>query len=64
MLLDNRQYISQLKTMIEQSDVPWDEFSASKLWYSKIKSRPSFKDLLKDTIRGILPARNYTNLDF
>ena len=45
-------------------DVPWDEFSASKLWYSKIKSRPSFKDLLKDSIKGILPAKNYTNLDF
>ena len=45
-------------------DVPWDEFPVSKLWYSKIKSRPSFKDLLKDTIRGILPAKNYTNLDF
>ena len=45
-------------------DVPWDSFSSSKLWYSKIKSRPSFKDLLKDTIRGILPSRNYTNLDF
>ncbi|MBE6467102.1 MAG: glutathione S-transferase family protein [Alphaproteobacteria bacterium] len=45
-------------------DVPWDEFPASKLWYSKIKSRPSFKDLLKDTIKGILPAKNYTNLDF
>ena len=45
-------------------DVPWDEFSSTKLWYSRIKSRPSFKDLLKDTIRGILPSRNYTNLDF
>lgn len=45
-------------------NVPWDEFASSKLWYSKLKSRPSFKDLLKDTIRGILPARNYTNLDF
>lgn len=45
-------------------DVPWDEFSMSKLWYSKLKSRPAFKDLLKDTIHGILPSRNYTNLDF
>ena len=45
-------------------DVPWDEFPLSKLWYSKLKSRPSFKDLLKDTIPGILPSRNYTNLDF
>ncbi len=45
-------------------DVPWDGFPLSKLWYSKIKSRPSFKDLLKDTVPGIIPARNYTNLDF
>ncbi len=45
-------------------DVPWDEFPLTKLWYSKIKSRPSFKDILKDTIAGIIPSRNYTNLDF
>lgn len=45
-------------------DVPWDEFPLTKLWYSKIKSRPSFKDILKDTIPGILPSRNYANLDF
>ena len=45
-------------------DVPWDSFPLTKLWYSKIKSRPSFKDILKDTISGILPSRNYANLDF
>lgn len=55
---------SQFSIIDYLGDVPWDEFPASKLWYSKIKSRPSFKDLLKDNIRGILPAKNYTNLDF
>lgn len=45
-------------------DVPWDNFKNAKLWYSKIKSRPTFKDILKDNIRGVLPSRNYTNLDF
>lgn len=45
-------------------DVDWDSYKNAKLWYSKIKSRPSFKDILKDNIKGILPARNYTNLDF
>lgn len=45
-------------------DVPWDGFPLTKLWYSKIKSRPAFKDILKDTIPGIIPSRNYTNLDF
>ena len=45
-------------------DIPWDNFKNAKLWYSKIKSRPSFKEILKDTVKGILPAKNYTNLDF
>ena len=45
-------------------DVPWDEFKNTKVWYSKMKSRPSFKDILKDNIRGILPAKHYINLDF
>ncbi|MBR5154751.1 MAG: glutathione S-transferase family protein [Alphaproteobacteria bacterium] len=45
-------------------DIPWDEYKNAKLWYAKIKSRPSFRDILKDTIRGIPPSSNYTNLDF
>lgn len=45
-------------------DIAWDEYKNAKLWYSKIKSRPSFKDILKDTIKGIFPAKHYTNLDF
>ncbi len=45
-------------------DVPWDEFKNVKIWYSRLKSRPSFKDILKDSIRGILPAKHYANLDF
>lgn len=34
MLLDNSQYISQLKTMIEQSDVPWDELDGKSVLVS------------------------------
>jgi len=45
-------------------DVPWEGYKNAKLWYSKIKSRPSFKDILKDSIKGILPAKHYANLDF
>ena len=45
-------------------DVPWENYRYAKLWYSKIKSRPSFKDILKDSVKGILPAKNYANLDF
>lgn len=45
-------------------DINWEEYKNAKLWYAKIKSRPSFKDILKDSIRGITPSANYTNLDF
>lgn len=45
-------------------DVPWDGYKNAKLWYSKIKSRPCFKEILKDNIKGILPAKHYANLDF
>lgn len=45
-------------------DISWDNYRYAKLWYSKIKSRPSFKDILKDSIKGVLPSKNYANLDF
>ena len=45
-------------------EVPWEMFRNAKIWYSKIKSRPSFKEILKDNIRGVLPAKHYANLDF
>ena len=45
-------------------DISWDEYKNAKLWFSKIKSRPSFRDILKDNIRGMPPSAHYTNLDF
>lgn len=45
-------------------DIEWENYKNAKLWYSKMKSRPSFKDILKDTIKGITPSKNYRNLDF
>ena len=45
-------------------DIPWDGYKNAKLWYSKIKSRPSFKEILKDNIKGVLPSKHYINLDF
>ena len=45
-------------------DVPWDEFSGAKDWYARIKSRPSFKNLLRDLVPGIPPAAHYADLNF
>lgn len=45
-------------------DMPWDGYRNAKVWYSKMKSRPSFKEILKDNIKGVLPAKHYADLDF
>lgn len=56
--------VAQLSVIDYLGDIPWDGYKNAKIWYSKIKSRPSFKDILKDTIKGILPSKHYANLDF
>ena len=45
-------------------DVPWDEHHAARDWYSRVKSRPSFKSLLEDRIPGFTPSEHYENVDF
>ena len=45
-------------------DVPWDEHPAAKEWYVRLKSRPSFRSLLKDVLPGVPPVRIYADLDF
>ncbi|HEV7253147.1 MAG TPA: glutathione S-transferase family protein [Mesorhizobium sp.] len=45
-------------------EVPWREYDAVRDWYSRIKSRPSFRPLLSDRVRGLVPASHYANLDF
>jgi glutathione S-transferase len=45
-------------------DVPWDEDETAKAWYARIKSRPSFRTLLGQTLPGLPPSPSYANLDF
>jgi glutathione S-transferase len=45
-------------------EVPWEEFQSVKTWYSRIKSRRSFRPLLTDRLPGLPPPLIYTNLDF
>jgi glutathione S-transferase len=45
-------------------DVPWKEDEAAKNWYARVKSRPSFRPLLADTLAGLPPAKSYADLDF
>lgn len=45
-------------------EVPWSENPAAKSWYQRIKSRPCFRSLLADHVRGISPSSHYADLDF
>jgi glutathione S-transferase len=45
-------------------DVPWDENEGAKLWYARVKSRPSFRPLLADRLPGLAPSPAYADLDF
>ncbi|MGU9962333.1 MAG: glutathione S-transferase family protein [Candidatus Puniceispirillales bacterium WSBS_2018_MAG_OTU23] len=45
-------------------DVHWQDWPEAKTWYSRIKSRPSFRSLLTDNVTGLMPPPHYTDLDF
>ena len=45
-------------------DVPWSEDEAAKNWYARVKSRPSFRPILNETLAGIPPSKTYADLDF
>jgi glutathione S-transferase len=45
-------------------DVPWSEDEAAKSWYARVKSRPSFRPILAETLAGIPPSETYADLDF
>jgi glutathione S-transferase len=45
-------------------EVPWNEDEATKNWYARVKSRPSFRVILADTLAGLPPSKSYADLDF
>jgi glutathione S-transferase len=45
-------------------EAPWQDAGEAKVWYMRLKSRPSFRALLADQVRGLTPPEHYKNLDF
>lgn len=54
----------QLSILDYFADVPWEYNQKVREWYSIIKSRPSFRNILNDKIQGFTASRHYTDLDF
>ncbi|RYE75544.1 MAG: glutathione S-transferase family protein [Hyphomicrobiales bacterium] len=45
-------------------EIAWEKEPLAKEWYMRVKSRPSFRPLLTERIRGIPPVAHYAELDF
>ena len=45
-------------------DIDWERHPEAKIWYSKMKSRPSFRELLGDQVAGLVPPSHYSDMDF
>ena len=45
-------------------EIDWSEYVAVREWYTRVKSRPSFRPLLADRVRGLSPVAHYADLDF
>ena len=45
-------------------EITWRDHPAARDWYSRMKSRPSFRPLLADRVRGLSPVSHYADLDF
>ena len=45
-------------------EVSWEQDQHARNWYARLKSRPSFRPLLGETLRGLPPAPSYADLDF
>lgn len=55
---------AQLSAVDYLGDVPWEQHPAAKVWYSRIKSRPTFRSLLADNLPGMPAPKHYADLDF
>jgi len=55
---------AQLSTLDYLGEVPWEHSEGAKVWYQRVKSRPSFRTLLADSVPGFPSPPHYADLDF
>lgn len=55
---------AQLSSVDYLGDVPWEQHPSAKIWYSRAKSRPSFRSILADNLPGMPAPSHYADLDF
>jgi len=45
-------------------EIDWAPYPQARDWYARLKSRPSFRPLLLERIRGLAPVAHYADPDF
>lgn len=55
---------SQISCIDYVGDMPWSSSQATREWYARIKSRPSFRPILHDRLAGMPPDDHYADPDF
>ena len=66
---ENRSYAdlagaAAMSTLDYLGEINWAESPAARDWYARMKSRPSFRGILADRVRGLAPVAHYSDLDF
>jgi glutathione S-transferase len=57
-------FAAALSSLDYLGEIDWTARSVSKLWYARMKSRPSFAPLLAERISGVVPPPHYDDPDF
>lgn len=55
---------AHLSALDYYGEVPWAAVPSITEWYTRLKSRPSFRPLLSDRVPGQPPVTHYAELDF
>ena len=55
---------AQISAIDYLGDVAWEQHREAAEWYARVKSRPSFRQILADTWPGTQPPAHYADLDF
>ncbi len=55
---------AQISAIDYLGDVAWEQHREAAEWYARVKSRPSFRQILADTWPGTQPPPHYADLDF
>jgi glutathione S-transferase len=53
-----------ISTLDYLGEISWNDWPQAKDWYQRVKSRPAFRPILMDRVRGVTPASHYADLDF